>query len=108
MAYSANGLEFTDKNISRVKYDLIVDGNTLEFKGKAPEMIKVQLSAGATDIFFDSSDDYNTVAFNPTLLGYNYGDQIFLDVAGQKNFTWLNQAVSGDCLVKMNNFVNAP
>lgn len=108
MAYSANGHSFPSKSLSRVKYDLIVDGDNRYYKGKAPELIKIQLTSGATNIFFNSAADYIPVPFDPSALSYSYGDQIFLDVAGEKNLIWINEALVGTCLDTVNAFINNP
>jgi hypothetical protein len=79
--------------------------NLLKFKGKAPEMIKIAIAAGVVDTFFDSGNDYEPVWFDSTLLQEIYGDQIFCNVDGQKDFVWLSQAISGTCLDDMKDFI---
>jgi hypothetical protein len=80
--------------------------NLLKFSGPAPELIKIALATGTEALFFGPAPDYTPIYFDAELLSYTYGDQIFLDVANQKNFIWLSEAVSGDCLDEMIDFIN--
>lgn len=72
---------------------------------KAPELIKICESV-APGVFYNSSLDYEPFVFNPTTLEKNYGDQIFFNTDDNKNFIILDQPLTGDCLDKMNKFVN--
>jgi hypothetical protein len=74
---------------------------------KDPEQIKIA-HAVAPEVFYDSTDDYEPIAFDSSTLEYNYGDQIFFDVAENKNLVFLSEALTGDCLLEMNEFVNNP
>lgn len=109
MAIDARGLEFPLVNGGRVKYDLEYNSTSglYRFKGKPPEVIKI-LHSVAADVFFDSASDYDPVWFDSSLLSYNYSNQVFFDVAQNKNFVILNTTITGDCLESMNNFVNNP
>lgn len=102
MGYAANGYEYVNKRLSRVKYNMPMgDGAVMP---KAPELVKIGITA-APDIFFDSATDYTPVPFDSTLVDYNYGDQIFTDVAAQKNMVWTEVAITGECLTNINNFI---
>lgn len=76
------------------------------FKGKAPELIKIAIAAGTTNTFFDTTNDYEPVIFESSDLEYTYSNQIFFNVASNKNMIWLSAAVTGDCLEDMLSFVN--
>lgn len=106
LGYDANGLEISDWG--RVKYDLEVDGDNRTFTGKAPELIKIQLATTATNVFFDTTTSYTPVAFDPSTLDHIYSNQIFLDVDAEKNFTWTSEALVGDCLTEMEDYINNP
>jgi len=80
--------------------------NLIKFKGPAPELIKIALATGTEATFFGSAPTYTPIYFDSELLEATYGNQVFLDVDLQKNFVWLSEAVSGECLNKMNDFVN--
>lgn len=109
MAWSANGNNFTNKDLSRVKYDLEYDssGDLYRFKGKPPEII-IEANDAAVDVFFDTASDNDQEWFDASTLNYNYSDQIFFDVNNNKNLTALSSAITGDCLTTMNGFVNNP
>ena len=80
----------------------------LKFKGKAPELIKIAIASGSVNTFFDSTNDYEPIAFDSTLLDYVYGDLIFTDVDNQKNMIWVNTTPTGDCLDTVNTFIKNP
>lgn len=82
--------------------------NLLKFKGPAPELIKIAINAGTEALFFDAAPDYEPIYFDAELLAYTYGDQIFTDVANQKNMVWLVQDISDPCLSKIKDFINLP
>lgn len=108
-AIDARGLNYPLLNGGRVKYDLEYDSinDLYRFKGKPQEVIKI-LHAVATDVFFDSLNDYEPEWVDSSALNYNYSDQVFFDVALNKNFVILSSAVTGDCLANMDAFVNNP
>ncbi len=109
MAYDARNLNFPDKNLSRVKYDLEYSSGTglYRFKGKPQEVIKIA-DVAATNVFFDNTSNYDQIWFDSSLLNYNYGDQIFFDVNRNKNLIVLFGPVVGDCLNSLDSFVNNP
>lgn len=109
MAWSANGNNFTNKDLSRVKYDLEYDssGDLYRFKGKPPEII-IEANDAAVDVFFDTSNNNEQEWFDSSTLDYNQGNQIFFDVNLNKNLTVLSLEIGEECLDAMNGFVNNP
>lgn len=109
MAYSANGYNFPDKELSRVKYDLEYDSDNdlYRFKGKPQEVIVAAHNA-APDVFFNSASDYDQVWFDSSLLNNIYGGQVFFDVDNNKNLIVLPTAISDPCLSIVSDFVNTP
>lgn len=103
MAYAANGYEYVNKKLSRVKYNMPMGNGAV--MPKAPELVKIGITV-APDVFFDSATDYTPVPFDSTLVDYNYGDQIFTDVAAQKNMVWVGSALTGTCLFNVLDFIN--
>lgn len=80
----------------------------VKFKGSAPQLIKIAVAQGTEAVFFGSAPTYTPIYFDSTELEYTYGNQIFCDVANQRNFVWLSETISGDCLAAMNDFINNP
>lgn len=109
MGYSANTLYFPDINPSRVKYNLLYNDSTglYYFDGKAPEVVQI-CDEVAPDVFFDSSNDYTPIEFDPTTLDYMYGAQIFIDHANAKNLLIFSKAVTGQCLLDILKLIKAP
>lgn len=104
MAYSANGYYVT-KSPSRVRYRIEYDSSGDLYRlPKAPELIKIAHSV-ATDIFFDSTNDYEPEWVDISTLNEDYGQQIFFDVTNEKNMFFVNTAVTGDCLTDVYNFI---
>lgn len=106
MAYSANGNDFPDINIGRVKYHMEYDDvNDLYRLPKAPELI-VACENAAVGVFYTAASDYEPVWFDSSALNGNYGDQIFFDVTNNKNLVILSQSISDPCLTIMEDFTN--
>lgn len=108
MGWAANGNEYTDKSLSRVKYDLEYNSTSglYRFKGKPVEVINIMNSV-ATDVFFDTSSDNDPIWFDSSALSSVYGDTVFFNVNKNKNLVVLNTSISDPCLTKMKSFVNA-
>lgn len=79
--------------------------NLLKFKGPAPELIKIAINAGTEALFFGAAPTYTPIYFDAELLSATYGDQIFTDVANQKNMVWLSEVVTNPCLTEMRDFI---
>lgn len=105
MAYAANGKEYSNKNISRVKYNMIYTSDTEYNLPKAPELIK-ECEEAASGVFYNSASDYDPIVFDPSLLDVVYNNQIFFDVSNNKNFVVLSESISDPCLIQMRKFVN--
>lgn len=105
----ANGNFFQSLSIGRVRYTAestqsVVQDDSIQLP-KAPDLIKSQLTAAATDVFFDSGTDYTPNDVLKDSIDYNYGDTIFYNQESEINLVFLSQAISGDCLDDMNDFV---
>lgn len=82
----------------RVKYRIEYDSvNDLYRLPKAPELIKIA-NVVALDVFYDSGTDYTPLWVDLQTLQYDYGQQIFFDVANENNMLFLDTAISGPCL----------
>jgi len=106
MAYSANGYNFPDKTLSRVKYDLEYDSSNdlYRFKGKPQEVI-VAVHTAAPDVFFNSATDYTPIWFDSSVLDYIYGDQVFFDVQRNRNLIVLPASISDPCLTIITDYI---
>ena len=90
----------------RVKYRLEYNSTTGLYRmPKAPELIKIA-HAVATDVFFDSSSDYEPSWFDSSLLSNAYSGQIFFDVDANKNLIFTSSEITGDCLDKVYKFID--
>jgi hypothetical protein len=113
MAIDARGLEYSNLQGGRVSYDLLTDhlvsggspSNNLKQKGPGPELVKSAIGAGEEARFFGAAPTYTPIYFDRTALSEVYGNQIFTNVDDQKNMVWLSEAVSGDCLDDMKDFI---
>lgn len=106
MGFDARGLEYTGITAGRVKYDMEYDSdNDLYRLPKAPELI-IACENAAVGIFYTAASDYEPVWFDSSVLNGIYGDQIFFDVTGNKNFIVLSESISDPCLTTMTNFTN--
>lgn len=106
MSYSANGYNFIDKPLSRVKYDLEYDSlnDLYRFKGKPSEVIVAAHNA-APNVFFDSTTDYTPIWFDSSLLNYIYSDQVFFNTASNKNLIVLPAVISDPCLTTVSDYI---
>lgn len=84
-----------------MEYDSV---NDLYRLPKAPELIKIADSV-ASDVFFDSSADYEPVWVDSSALEYDYGQQIFFNVADNKNMIFSDTQITGDCINSIYNFI---
>ena len=90
----------------RVKYNIEYDNvGDLYRLPKAPELIKIANDV-ATDVFFDTASDNDPIWVDISTLEYDYGGQIFLDVANEKNGIFTSSEVTGDCLTEVYKFIN--
>ena len=89
----------------RVKYRIEYDSvNDLYRFPKAPELVKIAHSV-ATDVFYDSSNDYEPEWVDITALEYGYGGQWFFNVADEKNMFVTSEEVTGVCLNSVHKFI---
>jgi hypothetical protein len=89
-----------------VKYRVEYNSGTDKYKlPKAPELIKIAHSVAA-EVFYDSTSDYDAKWVTLSDLQYDYGQQIFFDVANEKNMFFVSTQVSGGCVNSVYDYIN--
>lgn len=105
----ANGNTFNNLTAGRVKYTAestqsVIQDDSIQLP-KAPDLIKSQLTAGATDVFFDSGTDYTPKDVLKDSIEYSYGDTIYYNKGKEINLIFLSEATSEPCTTIMKDFV---